>query len=59
MERTVKQYGDEKTGYVILAGDMAPEDARRVLDENIADGLYELMPVKRRVALLKRASESN
>jgi len=47
-------YGDENTGYNILARNMSPEDARRYLDSNVNDGILNVIP-ERKMALEKRA----
>ncbi len=52
------QYGDETLGYSLQARDMTPEGARAYLEHNINDGIYMLIPDERRMALEKRAGET-
>jgi len=51
------KYGDENSGYSVLAKNMSPKDARQVLQSNINDGIYKSMPKFRRDALTKKMNE--
>ena len=50
-------YGDENLGYLKPAGKMSSEEARKVLERIIKDGLYEQITSERTNALRRRIGE--
>jgi len=58
MENTNQtMYGDENSGYNVLARDMTPEEARLYIKHNTNDGILKQMPPERLSALKARSLE--
>lgn len=54
---TQRKYGDENTGYSVLAIDISPEDAKKYLESNNNDDITMHMNPRRTSALIERAKE--